>query len=204
MYSLKMSSLLIVSILVCSLILPQKLFGLSCPPCTAEQNALQQAKDRLQRAKDALNPAEEKVQDAEDVLRFASAAFLAAEAAWYGACVRVPTFWGCAGATMALGLAAAALDYANSKYQQAAAELQIARTEVQIAVLLIQNALKKLQACQARANPGECKKCENGTIQNDNGAPCDDGDECTKDEACMGGECGGGKRVNSRENDNCR
>jgi hypothetical protein len=144
------------------LILPgQEVYALgeSCPPCTAEKNALQQAEKRLQDAKDAIPAAEEKVSDAEDIVRFAFAALVVAE----GFCFANPI-----ACLPGVALAAAALDYANSKYQTAVSELYIARTEVEISELIVQRAQKKLAECQARANPGTCKKCEGGTVKADN------------------------------------
>ncbi|XCN74761.1 MAG: hypothetical protein Q3M24_08460 [Candidatus Electrothrix aestuarii] len=188
---LKMSNFFVVVILVLSLAFPQQLFsqsGLSCPPCTAEQNALQQAQQRLQRASNVVRDAEQNVRDATDALRRALKKVAILTALVGVLCSTVMFVSPC---IITLKKLSDALDDVNNdkipKRKQAIEELEAAQKEYKEAKKAVENARRNLQACQARANPGECKKCENGKVTNSAGY-CDTGSGCTND-YCDGGVC---------------
>lgn len=65
-----------------------------------------------------------------------------------------------------------------------------------------QQIVSALDACLAADRSGECAECKNGKLEFKEGAPCDDGDPCTKNDRCVNGVCIGDP-VTSNENPEC-
>ncbi|MGX9726923.1 MAG: hypothetical protein ACTFAK_06275 [Candidatus Electronema sp. VV] len=171
----------VVTIVILFLLFAHSSFGQSCPPCTAEITARDQAQERVNNAKNAIPAAEQAAQTAEDNLRFAAAGLVAAEAA------NIPPN---PIATIAVVMAAAVVDYCHSQLQIAMAELSIARNEIDIANIFLQRAETALSECQNRI-PGICKKCQGGSVVTDYSGTCDDFDPCTAGDHCSDSGCVG-------------
>jgi hypothetical protein len=65
-----------------------------------------------------------------------------------------------------------------------------------------QSIVSELESCLNIDDQGECVECKDGKLAFKNGAPCDDGDPCTKNDRCVNGVCIGDP-VTSNENPEC-
>ncbi len=197
----------------------QTSFGQSCPPCTAEQNALQQAQQQValaeadKNSKDTLfsNACDEKVEAC-------SNAYLPAVIAMFavgGACASGDGDDSSNATVLCLEASHALQKCTDAKGKvtvtmKDAIEAGQALGQKQAAYNTAKQALDDCLArvapvckkCQAGTivnddsqDPGMCQKCEGGSAANDDSESCDDGDSCTHNDYCSDGGCTGEREI---------
>jgi hypothetical protein len=172
------------TILILFLLFSHNSFGQSCPPCTAEITARDQAQGAVNSAQDTVNYLQQQFN--------ACMAFPGSDCNMIAAQLLV--------AEQLLASKQAALDTAQQVLDSCLARSAPVCKKCQDGQIVNDDSQDPgtCQKCENGAvanddseDPGMCQKCQNGSVANDDSESCDDFDPCTAGDHCSGGACVG-------------